>query len=580
MWLDIQLTDCRNREMKKLSCNLIFTGLLAVCLSAVLAGYFAVHQLKCPPEAAMRLSCGALIADGARPYIDFLDNSSPFALYLAALPALISKTIFVHPICIFNMLVVLLTLISLLLVINRASGRSPRLLMVQFCLPAIALGVALTQLHFLSQFGQEGILFFLFFLPYLVQRYLSLSALHTDKRRVFPALIGVLASFGLLLNPVCLVAFAAVEFACLFSLGNISLTKLKQRYVTTELVACLLSLLALSLALFCLAPLVVREYLGPITKINQLTFEYFNDDLSYVGKSPDRRDLVYTFVVFFILSLPVAGRCLLTRLMCLMAAFGFGCFVFSATLFSHQGILMIAYSLVALLLSGARYMRSIKPIKRFCGSLAIWCQSHFFELKNKQLIALVSSICVVALVSSVYASSKSVKGKSFALSELGYYGYGLERDLSFFSKTVKEASAARDSVWIYSEQASPAYPLLTQLRRKPGYLIWGFPLHTLRVLHERGTPLQVAELSNFEATMYDRLRVEMLSPHPPTLVLIEDGEVRDLFKANGIISIIEQFYSPIDSCSPLNGDEIASHDPYEYLGYRVTFSADKLKLNK
>ncbi len=77
--------------------------------------------------------------------------------------------------------------------------------------------------------------------------------------------------------------------------------------------------------------------------------------------------------------------------------------------------------------------------------------------------------------------------------------------------------------------------------------------------------------------MYDRLRVEALSPRPPTLILVEDGEVRDLFKANGLIAIIEQFYSPLDSCSPLNGDEIDNHEPYEYLGYRVCFSVDKLR---
>ena len=142
---------------------------------------------------------------------------------------------------------------------------------------------------------------------------------------------------------------------------------------------------------------------------------------------------------------------------------------------------------------------------------------------------------------------------------------------------MRQASAARDCVWIYSEQVSPAFPLLTQLRRKPGYLVWGFPLHTLKTLHERGTTEQIAQLAQFEAGMFNHLRVEALSNHPPALILVEDGEVHDLFKAHGITAIVEQFYSPLDSCSPLNGDEISSHDPYEYLGYRVTFSADKLR---
>ncbi len=559
--------------MNKLSFNLFFASLLSLCLSALLAGWFSIHQLLIPAEAAMRLSCGIQIADGARPYLDFLDNSSPFALYLASLPALVSKLIFIHPITIFNMLVVLLTLLSLLLIVRCGRGLSPRLGMLQFCLPALVLGVALSLIYFLNYFGQESVLFFLLFLPYLTQRYLSINALNRGEKRLWPILIGCLAALGLLLNPVFLVAFLAVEFTCLFALGDISLTKLKRRYIASELMACLASLLVLCLALLCLAPSVVTEYLGPISRINQLTFEYFNNDLSYVGKSPDRRDLVYAFVVFFVLSLPVAGRCLLTRLMCVMAAFGFGCFVFSGTLFSHQGILMIAYAVSALLLSGSRYLRAYHPAKVFSGRVAAWCSARL----SKRVLVLLPILAVVCFVLSSVVALKLAKGNAFSLRELGYYGFGFERDLSFFSKTVKEASVARDRVWIYSEQISPAFPLLTQLRRTPGYLVWGFPLHTLKVLHERGTPEEIARLAQFEATMYDRLRVEALSPHPPSLVLVEDGEVHDLFKANGIIAIVEKFYSPMDSCSPLNGEEIANHDPYEYLGFRVSFSADKLR---
>lgn len=559
--------------MNKLSFNLFLAALFTLCFSALLAGWFSIHQLLIPAEAAMRLSCGMQIADGARPYLDFLDNSSPFALYLASLPALVSKLIFIHPITIFNLMVVLLTLLSLLLMVRSGRGLSPRLRMLQFPLPALVLGVALSLIYFLNYFGQESVLFFLLFLPYLTQRYLSISALNIERKRLWPILIGFLAALGLLLNPAYLLALPAVEFTCLFALGDISLTKLKRRYLATELMSCLLSLLLLCLALFCLAPSVVAEYLGPISRINQLTFEYFNNDLSYVGKSPDRRDLVYAFVVFFVLSLPVAGRCLLTRLMCVMAAFGFGCFVFSGTLFSHQGILMIAYAFIALLLAINRYIRAYHPAKVFSGRFAAWCSARL----SKKVLVLLPILVVVCFVSSSVAALKLAKGNAFSLRELGYYGFGFERDLSFFSKTVKQASVARDRVWIYSEQISPAFPLLTQLRRTPGYLVWGFPLHTLKVLHERGTPEEIARLAQFEATMYDRLRVEALSPHPPSLVLLEDGEVHDLFKANGIIAIVEKFYSPMDSCSPLNGEEIANHDPYEYLGFRVSFSADKLQ---
>ncbi len=567
--------------MKRPRFNLILSSVICLCLWAALTGYFSVHQLLVPAEAAMRLACGALIADGAKPYIDFLDNSSPYALYLAAIPQLVSRLVFVHPICVFNMLVALLTLVALLLVLNCARGDSRRLLLVQYCLPAIVIGTALTLVYFLNYFGQESVLFFLLFLPYLVQRYASISNIKTDNRRLScsPA-IGVLAAIGLLLNPIFLLALLAVEFTCLIALGDISLTKIKTQYLTSELKACLLSLVLLCLGLFCLAPTVVHEYLGPISQINQLAYEYYENGFSYVDKSPDRRDLVYAFVVFFVLALPVAGHCLLTRLMCVMSAFGFSYLVFTGTLLTHQGILMIAYSLTGLLLAGNRYLRSFYLGKRITAAVVRKCEDWLsapIGRSGTRMLVLLPICAIASFVITSFVSLKQVQGKVFTLSELGYYGFGFEHDLSFFSKTVKEASTARQSVWIYSEQISPAFPLLTQLRRKPGFLVWGFPLHTLKILHERGTPDQVAQLAKFEQRLYERLRADALSRNPPVLIMIEDGEVRDLFKDHGITAIIDKFYSGLDPCSPLNGDEMAVHMPYEYLGYRVPFSVDKLK---
>lgn len=569
--------------MKRLRFNLIFSGVICLCLWAALTGYFSVHQLLVPAEAAMRLACGALIADGARPYIDFLDNSSPYALYLAVIPQLISKLVFVHPICVFNMLVALLTLVALLLVLNCAKGDSPRLLLVQYCLPAIVIATSLTIFYFLNYFGQESVLFFLLFLPYLVQRYASISNIKADNRRLFcSSVIGVLAAIGLLLNPIFLLALLAVEFTCLFALGEISLTKIKRLYLTSELKACLFSLVLLCLCLFCLAPNVVREYLGPISQINQLAYEYYENGLSYVDKSPDRRDLVYAFVVFFVLALPVAGHCLLTRIMCVMSAFGFSYFVFTGTLLTHQGILMIAYSLTGVLLAGNRYLRSLYLGKKITAAFVKECEARLSQPNSPRkirMLVIILPVCAIAtFITTSFVSLKLAQGKAFTLRELGLYGFGFEHDLSFFSKTVREASTARQSVWIYSEQISPAFPLLTQLRRKPGFLVWGFPLHPLKILHERGTPEQVAQLAKFEERLYERLRAEVLSQHPPVLILIEDGEVRDLFKDHGITSIIDKFYGGLeDPCSPFNGDEIAAHAPYEYLGYRVPFSVDKLK---
>jgi len=566
---------------------LFFSCLLLLSWCGSMGGYFAAHQVLSPAEPAMHISCASMILEGAEPYIDFVDNATPLLLYLFTMPVLLSKLCYLHPVLIFNLLIVLLTIgiFSVVIFAIRQSGRKG--LPVLFYLPALTVSLVICQAYFLADFGQESMVFMLLFLPYLLERYLTSTGAREPEQKPNSTLrkiiAGVLAAFGLLLNPVFLLAAPAVELICLTGLGDVTVGKLKRRYLGVELYACLAALLFTGAVIYFSAPLVVVTYLGPITSLNWLSYDYFYDNLGFVGKSPDRRDLIYAFVVFFIMALPAAGRCLLVRLMCAMSALGFIWLVCSGTVYTYQAFIMTAFAICAFCLALSRYLRSMRFTHRVArllgrageqaGRLYIW------QRKQPQLkTALVVALPVLCFAAVNYFSLKNVASDQyFSLVNINYYGFGLKHDLSFFSDVVEKNSEAKDLVWIFSQQARPGFPLITQLRRRPGYLVWGFPLHTLKILHERSTPAQAASLVQFEALMYDHLRSELNSVRPPKLILIEDSEIWESLKAAGICATVQDKYESLEPLSPMNGEEIERHPPFEYIGHRVSFSAFKLR---
>ncbi len=568
--------------MKKLC--LFFSCLLLLCWSGSLFGYFCAHQILIPAEPAMHIACANMIIEGAQPYIDFIDNATPLSLYLFSLPVLLSKLCFLHPILIFNLLIVLLTFSVIALNIFAAMQSGSKGISLLFYLPALTLSVITCQLYFLAEYGQESMVFMLLFWPYLIERYLSSTGAGKTSPTWRKVSAGLLASVALLVNPIYLFAVVVVEIICLTALGEVTLFKIRHRYLGMELLACVTSMLVVAAVIYFSAPRMVAVYLGPITSLNLLSYDYFYDNLGFVDKSPDRRDLVYAFVIFFIMALPAAGRCLLVRLMCTMSALGFIWLVCSGTLYTHQAFIMTAFSLTAFYLALARYLRSMRFAHQFFAHQFTKCENLARQLvlwqKNKPLVktALLAGLPVLCFVTINHFCLRNIaKEHFFSLADINYYGFGLKSDLSFFSDAVEKNSQPRDLVWFFSQQVRPGFPLLTQLRRRPGYLVWAFPLHTLKVLHERSTPEQVARLTQFETGIMDHLRSELNSVRPPKLILIEDGETWDSLTAAGICTIIQDKYDNLEPLTPMNGDEIALHRPFEYVGHRLGFSVYKIK---
>jgi len=566
--------------------NLIFSSLLLLCLSACLCGYFFAHQVLAPAEPAMHISCASLILDGWKPYIDFLDNSSPLTLYLFTLPALLSRICYLHPILIFNLLFVLLTIVVFIPIMISTAYGGFRTALVSLYLPALVAAVACCQTYFIKDFGQENMMFSLLFLPYLLERYLS--RVGAERRHCYrQCFAGFLAALAVLLNPVFLLALPVVEFICLIDVRAAISRRIRRHFFNAELTACLVSLVVLSLLISLMAPTVVAAYCGPILSLNLLSFDYFYDTIAFVDKSPDRRDLIFAFVMFFIVSLPASSRCLLVRLFCTMSILGFVWLICSGTLFSHQAICMIFFSFSAFSLALCRYLRSMRssgfskslnsklcqPLRKKCISAA-----NFLRARRKlQPLTLAFLLLSCFATTSYLALKKLPTDQYFALNSLNYYGFGLKQDLSFFSDVLEKNSAPKDLVWIFSGQARPGFPLLTQLRRQPGYLVWAFPVHTLRIMHERAQLSQIKDLQLFETNLFKHLRSELNSVRPPTLILIEEEEVWQALKAAKINDLIAEKYDLLETTSPLSEVEKETHAPYEYIGHRLGFTSYKLR---
>lgn len=530
---------------------------LVLCLSAVLLAYFTVHQLAAPAEVALGLACSSLVADGKVPYVDFLDNASPYCYYLALPVILLSRLFFLHPILIANLALVLGFAGSMLLIDKMAEG-SFRHRLLRAKLPFLALAAFLFLFVFIGEFGQSPLVYVLFSLPYLCARYMSSSFVPAAPKGPLTfsftrSIAGIMQGLVIFLDPLFLLAFLATEITVAVSRPR--------RYFGVELVSAFVTLAVMLAALALMPAAAVSTYCGPICHLNQLSFEFFNDVLFYVEKSPDRRDLIYFYVVSQALILPVVWRCLLTRLLSVLAGFGFGYYVGSTNLLSWQALAMCGYSILGLGLCCSYYFRKFAiPVP--------------LSINAPQKLALP---VLTVLLAGGFFYKQVPADKWFRLERYGYHGWGLASDLTFFGGPFQENCPPRKLAAVCATQLRPGFPLIMQLRENGDYFQWGFPFHTLKVMRERKLPDQVADLLAFEDKFYTRLKASWTGPNRPDFIVVEDGEVRDSLWAHGINTILENDYEPGPYLSLLNGDEIAAHPHLEYIGYPLSFASFKLK---
>ena len=196
--------------------NLSTTGrltwnlLLAVAFAGSLA-YILFNPLSTSVGSALYLQAGEMLLEGQTPYVDFVDINPPLIIYFSALWAGAAKLFGVHPILIFSLGVWLLSGLSVLATreIFRATFTSDESYHADLLAIALALGL-LWVLMPQKGVGEREHLFMIAFLPYLAIRFRRWE--NEVSSLPLAAIAGLLAGIAACLKPQFLAIVLAPEF--------------------------------------------------------------------------------------------------------------------------------------------------------------------------------------------------------------------------------------------------------------------------------------------------------------------------------------------------------------------------------
>ena len=535
--------------MKKVEATAIFLFALA---AALLLGLLFCQELVLPAEMAAHLYAGELICQGRIPYLDFFDNASPGLLLFSAIAAFPGHLhLGLHPILVYKLFFYLLFLLSSILVFKLAQvGSFKYFERAALCYLPFATGVFL--LSFLPDFAHENLLFAVLLLPYLLLR-LSGEPVKTSSPLWIVSF--VLFSISVSVDPLFFLFYLCFELS-LFVLRR---AKFEKQFAASALLYPLTYLLLLA----ALPGQILRHYYERVLLVNLASFIQFNEYLYWVDKSPDRRDLIYLFVLLLTASSFALGASTLTTSFVFLSALGFAYYLCTVGLLTGAALPMLYFAMLAFLVS---LMRGLFLLSRRLH----WRMSGKVLALLDRRVLLVSTVLVFALSIALFF------GSQFSLAPLGYKLYGRQWDLAYFSSTIEKYSEPGDRVAVFSYQARPGYPLLTQLARPNGsHFLYLYPFLVFRHLEMLET-WHRKPLEAFEEFTWQELSRE-IKEEPPELILITDGDIRETLDKKGISALIEEKYDFAGDCSMLSGTEMEQHAPFEYLGYQDAFRVMRLQ---
>lgn len=530
--------------MRRLEAPAIF---LFVLSAALLLALLFCRELILPAEMAAHLSSGALLASGKIPYRDFFDNLSPGLLFFSMLPAFFAP-LKLHPILVYKLGVFVLFILSSALVFKIAGSGSFRLseraalYFVPFC-------TALFLLVFLSSFAHENLLFSISLLPYLLLR-LGRPSLPLQSRQF--ALSFLLFLIATAVDPSFFGFYLLFELSLLFLPG----AKFDKQFV----VSALLSPLAYLLVLAVLPSEILKNYIERVVLVNLATFLQFNEYLYWMEKSPDRRDLIYVFVAALTLSTFALGVSRLARSFVVLSAIGFAYYLSTVGLLTGAALPMLYFAMLASLVALSRAL---------CAVSCKWKLPDMLVLTNKKVLG-ASTLLVLVVSFTLFFRSP------FSLAPLGYHLWGRKWDVSYFSSVVEKYSEPGERVAVFSFQARPGYPLLTQLARPNGSaFIYFYPFLVFRHM-EMLPDWHRAALAPFEPFIWSEIAREF-KENPAELVLVAEGDIMETFDRKGLRKLLDEKYDHVADCTMMSSTEALEHAPFEYLGYQDAFAVFKLR---
>ncbi len=182
----------------------------ALTFLAVLLFPLSIHQ-----DCAMYLECAQLLLDGRLPYTDFIDINPPLIMYLNVVPVLLSHVVPLHPIVVFDLLILALSIGSGVLfrrIIFRSGMKIERSTVDLICAAwsFFTLGMFVS-----GVFGQREHLFMIGFFPFFAARLARWNG--ASPPALVSVVAGIAASIGVCLKPHFALIVIAPEIAWLIA---------------------------------------------------------------------------------------------------------------------------------------------------------------------------------------------------------------------------------------------------------------------------------------------------------------------------------------------------------------------------
>lgn len=490
-----------------------------------------IHPVLVAPQCAQHMSAAWHIVDGLKFGVDFLDDASPLFLYLLSAFVFVANLIHVNPLLLFKLALIALTVLSgrLCFALLESKSLCYRLVERQM-LNYLPLYMVLFLLFSLPQSGHGAQLLVLGLTPYLVLKCARAnpstsiySLANLERSQLWQVVL-----YG------ALTVLADPQFLAFYLLIDLAQRRFFLTFPLLFAVAFLPFVLLMGDTL--------NGYIDSVLPVLWLNFKYFNDYLYWMDKSPDLRRLVYLFVLSATLAVPLLSRSALARLLSALSCLGFTYFIVSVGMLSEFALPMLYFSIF----SG------------FCGLMYFLFSSPWKLFRRHQLPRYTKFLAAFFLV--LACSSLKIKGS----------------DLSIFSDTVISDSMPGDTVAFYNWQSRPAFPLTMQLARRSSNMSCFYPFTALHHGDVEGSETDRARLKSLGDRAFAIVEKEISGSKPPTLIFVEDGDLRQEMTERGLLTKIESRYSLIGAASFLNGEEQSRHEPFEYLGFRNGFAVFRL----
>lgn len=467
---------------------------LALAFLIVLIDLFK-NPLWINHDSAMYLQEGQLVLNGKQPYVDFFEVNPPFIIYLNVLPAFIAKAFNIHPIIVFNVLIFLFSIWSVLVIKNLLSSHvliisplSVRILQVFFA-------YYLLYLFFISEFAQREYLLLLALFPYFILRFARNE--HAQISLFLAILIGFFIAIFISLKPQYILVILAIEIYWLFKNKKHSFAVPEfYTFIATILFICVFIIFhfeVLKVYLFRWIPLFYKKY--------------------YLYNSTDSNDYLYLMkcIIISLIAIVIQPFCR-NQLSKMLQPSGIALIVSSILFFIDKKYwfyhkipsLFFLYLIFLLFLN-----EGFTWIRRIFLTLG-WKNTVFLDLRKLKLNILLHSITIgFMILLCIYSFRRMHYHRKDSSDEI--------KDV-IINYTMKN-----EKILFIDTSIGPAYPIMTIIQREPGsrYLV-SMPI---ALLQKKSVHLyhSLKDASQEEKQFLKELILD-IKVNKPVLIIINSGE--------------------------------------------------------